>query len=194
MPLGLIILGGLIVSYPFWPKLHYAIAKPAPVIPYQTKLGTTGQLNPQVALSGLPIVGDKPIPTENRLVIPSIGVDMPILEGSDQSVLNRGGIWRIPKTSDPLKGGNMVLSGHRWMYLPPSSRTLYLLDKVKDGEPIIVYWRGQEYDYRIVRHEVVAPNRVDILDPTPQPRLTIFTCTPLFSTKYRLVVYGELIS
>ncbi|MBI5405348.1 MAG: class E sortase [Candidatus Kerfeldbacteria bacterium] len=194
VPIGLIVLGALITSYPLWPKLQYAIAKPTPTLPYLTKLGTTGNLNPAVTFRGLPVVENKPVPKDNRLVIPSINVDMPILEGSNQRVLDRGGIWHLPKTSDPLKGGNMVISGHRWMYLPPSSRTLYLLDKVQDGEPVIVYWQGQEYDYRISHHEVVNPNRVDILNPTTEPRLTIFTCTPLFSTKQRLVLFGELIS
>jgi sortase A len=65
---------------------------------------------------------------------------------------------------------------------------------VKDGEPVIVYWQGKEYDYRISGREVVDPNRVEILNNTATPRLTIFTCTPLYSTKQRLVLYGELIS
>ncbi len=190
----LVVLGGLIITYPFWPKVQYALSKHQPIIPYQTRLTSGGQLATTVTLSQLPIIQDKPRPAGNRLVIPSIGVDMPILEGPTQKVLDRGGIWHIPSTSNPVKGGNTVLSGHRWMYLPPSSRTLYLLDKVQLGEPVIVYWQGQEYDYRIGRREVVNPSRVDILDNTTQPQLTIFTCTPLFSTKYRLVLFGDLIS
>lgn len=193
-PIGLILIGGLIVSYPFWPKLEYALTKPAPVLPYQTKLIAAGKLDPQVSLSALPITQDKPAPKDNRLVIPSIGVDMPILEGPTQSVLDRGGIWHLPNTSNPVNGSNMVLSGHRWMYLPPSSRTLYLLDKVAIGQPVIVYWQGQEYDYRVYQQQIVDPTQVSILGPTTTPRLTIFTCTPLFSTKHRLVLYGELIS
>ena len=191
------LIGGGLVLYPFIPAIQYALHKPEPTIPYQTKLvdQANGQPNKAFdALASLPVVENKPIPKDNRIVIPSINVDMSILEGPDERTLNRGGIWHIPKTSDPEKGGNFVVSGHRWQYLPPSSMTLYLLDKVKDGEPIIVYWKGMEYDYRIVSREVVDPSRVDILNPTPAPRLTIFTCTPVFSTKQRLVLYGELIS
>ncbi len=147
-----------------------------------------------MALSSLPVIADQPVPKDNRLVIPSIGVNMPIFEGPTQKTLDRGGIWHIPNTSDPIKGGNMVLSGHRWQYLPPSSTTLYLLDKVKLGEPIIVYWHGQEYDYSVSDREIVNPNRTDIQNDTLQPRLTIFTCTPLFSTKQRLVLLGQLIT
>ncbi|MBI2984670.1 MAG: class E sortase [Candidatus Kerfeldbacteria bacterium] len=191
----LILIGTVIVAYPFIPAIRFALLKPSPVLPYTTKLTDrpAGQ-TALAALPSLPVVKNKPVPSGNRIVIPSIGVDMPILEGPTQRVLDRGGIWHIPNTSDPIRGGNMVLSGHRWQYLPPSSTTLYLLDKVKDGEPIIVYWQGQEYDYRVASRDVVSPDRVEILNDTPQPKLTIFTCTPLFSTKQRLVLYGELIS
>ena len=193
IPLLLIVIGGSLVLYPFIPAIKFALTKPAPVLPYRSKL--TSQPNgPLKALSQLPVIGDKPAPKGNRLVIPSIGVDMPILEGPTEKTLDRGGIWHIPHTSDPAHGGNTVFSGHRWQYLPPSSTTLYLLDKVKDGEPVLVYWQGQEYDYTISGREIVTPDRVDILNNTDQPRLTIFTCTPLFSTKQRLVLYGKLIT
>lgn len=191
---SLIFIGALIVAYPLWPKLQYALNKPDPKLPYQTRLVNSGKLNAGVTLTKLPVVQDKPIPKDNWLVIPSIGVNMKILEGPNEKTLDRGGIWHIPNTSNPTLGSNTVLSGHRWMYLPPSSRTLYLLDKVAIGEPIIVYWQGVEYDYRVARRDVVNPNRVDILNATAQPQLTIFTCTPLFSTKQRLVLYGELIT
>lgn len=194
-PIALMLIGGGLVLYPFIPAIKYSLKKPQPSIPYQTKLSTKDTQNPVLkALPSLPTVENKPTPKDNRIVIPSINVDMSILEGPDEKTLNRGGIWHIPKTSDPAKGGNFVVSGHRWQYLPPSSTTLYLLDKVKNGEPVIVYWHGTEYDYHIVRRDVVDPSRVDILNPTPKPQLTIFTCTPVFSTKQRLVLFGELIS
>lgn len=190
----LILIGASLIIYPFWPKLEFALAKKESVFPYQTKLTNGSTVSSTVNLSRLPVVENKPVPADNRLIIPSIGVDMLILEGATERTLDRGGIWHIPLTSDPSLGSNTVLSGHRWQYLPPSGRTLYLLDKVQVGEPIIVYWQGKEYDYRVSAREVVDPSRLDIQQATTEPRLTIFTCTPLFSTKQRLVLYGELIS
>lgn len=195
VPILLMLTGAVIVSYPLWPAIGFALKKPTPTLPYATKLASTSTGTAAIAtLSQLPVIGNKPTPAENRVVIPSIGVDMEIFEGPNEKTLDKGGIWRIPNTSTPDKGGNTVVSGHRWRYLPPSNSTLYLLDKVKDGEPVIVYWQGKEYDYRISGREVVDPTRVEILENTPEPRLTIFTCTPLYSTKQRLVLYGELIS
>lgn len=191
---GLIIVGTALIVYPFWPKLEYALSKKQLVFPYVSKLTANGQVSSAVTLTRLPVVESKPAPSENRLVIPSIGVDMAILEGASEKVLDRGGIWRIPNTSNPSLGSNTVLSGHRWQYLPPSGRTLYLLDKVQIGEPIIIYWQGQEYDYRVTKREVVNPSRTDIQNASDTPQLTIFTCTPLFSTKQRLVLFSELIT
>lgn len=194
-PIILMLAGGTIVSYPLWPAIGFAVKKPTPTLPYASKLSSTDTGSAAIATLGqLPVIGTKPTPAENRVVIPSIGVDMEIFEGPDEKTLDKGGIWRIPSTSTPDQGGNTVVSGHRWRYLPPSNSTLYLLDKVKDGEPVIVYWHGKEYDYRISGREVVDPSRVEILNNTATPRLTIFTCTPLYSTKQRLVLYGELIS
>ncbi len=186
-----VILGLAIIGYPFLPRLLYAIKKPHPTVPYTTRLSATDAAF--ATLPSLPDIADRPVPKENRLIIPRIGVNMPILEGPDERVLDRGGIWHIPNTSTPIERSNVVLSGHRWQYLPPSSTTLYLLDKVQDGDPVILYWDGVEYDYRISGRETVRPDQTEILAPTDGPRLTIFTCTPLFSTKYRLVLYGQLI-
>lgn len=209
-PIALMIVGGAILAYPFIPKLQYAIARPTPVIPYASDLlqkaaavksvpapavaGQPAAPNVQPRVSKIVVSGTKPKPVTNRLVIPTIGVDMPILEGPTEKVLDRGGAWHLPNTSDPSKGGNTVLSGHRWKYLPPSSMTLYLLDRVQDGDPIIIYWKGVEYDYIVSGRKVVTPKQVDILNNTDSPRLTIFTCTPLFSTSHRLVLFADLIS
>lgn len=194
-PVLLILIGAGIISYPLWPAIGFALKKPVPTLPYQTNIrNINGGSAALGELDQLPVIGNQPIPGENRMIIPSIGIDMQIFDGPTQKTLDRGGIWHIPNTSNPALGGNTVLSGHRWQYLPPSNSTLYLLDKVQDGEPVIVYWQGKEYDYRISGREIVDPNRVEILNNTSTPRLTIFTCTPLYSTKQRLVLYGELIS
>src|SRR5882757_489318 len=54
------------------------------------------------------------IPSDNRVVIPSMLLDQPILEGSvgnEYATLNNG-IWRWPTGSTPDKGGNTILIGH----------------------------------------------------------------------------------
>ena len=130
---------------------------------------------------------------EKRLLIPSIGVDSPIIEGADDSALNRGS-WLIPGTSTPDQGGNTVISGHRFKYLPPNNTTFYLLDKLQPGDDIQVQWNEKLYHYRVTNSRDVQPEQVEILDNTTDARLTLFTCTPILSTARRLVVTAELVS
>ncbi len=178
-----IVVGLVILAIPFSPWIIYETFKPAPVYPYQTKLAGTS------VLPDIPDVKKPEPPKGNRLVIPKIGVDVAIVEGKDERALYRG-IWHLPDTSTPDRGGNTVLTGHRFQYLS-GPKTLYLLDRMQPGEIIIVYWQGKEYDYRVTKRKVVNPDAVEILDNTKAPQLTIFTCTPIFSTKQRLVLFAE---
>jgi len=133
-----------------------------------------------------------PIPQDDRLVIPSIGVDGEINEGRGVDTLQKG-IWRRPKTSTPDKGGNTVLVAHRFLYTS-GSKTFYHLDKVKVGDPIAIYWKGKEYRYEVTETKVVLPTALEIEKPTPEPILTLYTCTPLLTGIDRLVVVAKLVS
>lgn len=135
----------------------------------------------------------KKIP-DNRIIIKKIGVEAPLVETKDWKSALRKGMWRVQTTSQPDKGGNTVITGHRWLYKPPHKRTFYNLDKLKKGDLVTVVWYGVKYDYKVTETKVVKPTEVSILEQTKKPRLTLFTCTPLYSTKYRLVVIAEPIS
>lgn len=128
----------------------------------------------------------------NLLVISKIGVRIQIVEGEDESALNRGA-WRMPETSTPDQGSNTVITGHRWKYRPPSEKTFYLLNKLEQGDIFQVFWEDKEYRYKVVSSEIVAPTALEVLDPTEISIVTLLTCHPLFSTKQRLIVKGELI-
>lgn len=128
----------------------------------------------------------KPIPLDNTLVIPKISVDAKVLEGNTADILNTG-FWRRPKSSSPDKGGNVVITGHRFLYTS-GPNTFYDLDKVHKGDDIILYWGGKEYSYVVDEVKIVAPTAVEIEEPTQEDVLTLYTCTPLWTSKQRLVV------
>lgn len=128
---------------------------------------------------------------QNLLIIPKIGVKIPIVEGKDESTLNRGA-WRLPETSTPDKGSNTAITGHRWLYRPPSEKTFYLLDKLEKDDVFFVYWEGKRYNYRVISKTIVAPTAIEVLEATDNSIVTLLTCHPLFSTKQRLIVQGEL--
>lgn len=127
----------------------------------------------------------KPIPKENRLVIPTLRMDEAINEGSTAATLSKG-IWRRPASSTPNHGRNTVLVGHRFTY--SGQAVFYNLNKLRSGDKIILYWQGKEYDYSVMESRVVAANALEIEYPTEAQTLTLYTCTPLWSAKDRLVI------
>lgn len=129
--------------------------------------------------------------TDNRLLIPKIGVDAPIVEAPDERGLDSGA-WRLPKSSTPDQGGNMVVTGHRFKYLPPNNLTFYLFDKLTAGDEIIVWWQKQKYLYTVSSIKIIEPTDFSILQPTKEPTLTMFTCHPLFSQSKRLAVIAKI--
>jgi len=197
---SILILGGVVLAtYPFLPLLLYQLTGPSDTYT-QTQdayaaadyLGT----NEPLTQAQLPNIADKKQPNPaiktNHLVIDKIGVDIPIVEGSTAYALEKGA-WHLPESKNPDQVGNMILTGHRYKYRPPSSKTFYLLDKLNLGDTFIMYWDGGTYRYRIDKKEVRPGNDLSILSDSSDRRVTLITCDPLFSTKNRLVVSGRLL-
>ncbi len=130
---------------------------------------------------------DKPIPSDNRLVIPGIDVNQPIKEGNSISVIDNEGVWRRPNSSSAPDKGNMVLAGHRFTYANPYG-SFYHLDKLKIDDKLAIYWQGKEYVYKVKETKVVSASSVDIEKSTTDQQLTLYTCTPIWSAKDRLVI------
>jgi sortase A len=128
----------------------------------------------------------------NKIAIPSIGVNGVIYEGQTASTLNNG-IWRRPNTSTPDKGGNTVLTAHRFMY-ESGPITFYHLDKVKIGDKIYTLWNNKRYEYEVFEIEEVLPTQIEVEVNTKNPILTLYTCTPLWTAEKRLVVKAKLLS
>lgn len=125
-------------------------------------------------------------PTGNRLVIPKIGVSGEVHEGYSVFTLNSG-IWRRPHSSTPDKGSNTVFVAHRYDY-GNDDRSFYHLPKLEEGDEIYVFWDEVEYHYTVVETSIVESTEVEIEDPTEEDILTLYTCTPLWTSINRFVV------
>lgn len=148
---------------------------------YQTQLVSAD--TPEVRPEDL-----KPVPKENRLVIPSIQLDQEIYEGNYAGTLEKGA-WRKPYSSTPDRGGNTVIAGHRFNYSKPS--IFFHLDKLKQGDQFSLYWNQKEYIYEVAFIEVVSPLALEIENNTDEPLLTLYTCTPIWTSKQRLVIKAK---
>ncbi|HSX46136.1 MAG TPA: class E sortase [Candidatus Saccharimonadia bacterium] len=179
----IIVVNAYVIVAPLWPGLVFKV---------QSHQGKQQQLEAMVH----PSKSAKPAqaaPRPNSVIIPSMLLDQPILEGTvvnQYKVLDKG-IWRWPRGSTPDRGGNTVLIGHRFTYTNPRG-VFYFLNKVKMGDEMAVFWSGKEYLYKVQTIQEVSPHDTAIENPSAQPELTLFTCTPLWLPKDRLVVVAGL--
>lgn len=122
------------------------------------------------------------------LQIPKIGVQQAVVEGVGVDDLKKGP-GRYPKTRMPGEAGNAAIAGHRTTYGAPFFR----LNELTVGDPITVTTRAGKYRYEVTELKVVLPSNIEVLDETPDARLTLTTCNPRYSAAQRLIVVAKLI-
>jgi len=106
------------------------------------------------------------------LGIPRIGLEVPILEGTDDWTLNRA-IGHIEDTAAPGADGNSGIAGHRDGFFRG-------LKDVREGDEIALETRRGREAYQIERIWIVDPTDVSVLDPTPSRAITLVTCYPFY--------------
>ena len=121
------------------------------------------------------------IPTENRLYIPKIDINLPYEQG-DERVMEHGAWWRRPENGNPKDGGNFILSAHRFIMALTPEQTLrkspfYNIDKLALGDEITIDYQGARYVYVISKIYAVKPNAVEIENRTDESQLTLYSCT-----------------
>lgn len=133
----------------------------------------------------------KPKPVSNtsigRITIPSIGVDWPIYEGIELSVLNKGP-GHYSHSPKPCRAGNAAIAGHRTTYGAPFNK----LDLLKDGDLINITTPEGDCTYKYLRTEIVSPTNVSVVMPKGGNMLTLTACHPKGSAAKRIVVTATL--
>lgn len=124
---------------------------------------------------------DAEIPTEQRLYIPKIDINLPYGQG-DEHVMEYGAWWRRPENGNPKDGGNFILSAHRFIMGLTPEQTLrkspfYNIDKLALGDEITIDYQGARYVYVISKIYAVKPNAVEIENRTDESQLTLYSCT-----------------
>jgi sortase A len=133
-----------------------------------------------------------PIPTPgprqaSRIVIASIDLDVPVVEGDSWEELKMGAGHRIG-SANPGERGNMVISGHNDVY----GEIFRRLEDLSIGDEAIVYAGDTPYRYLVVAKMIVEPTEVSLLETTPDATLTLITCHPYMIDSHRLVLIAEL--
>jgi sortase A len=143
----------------------------------------------------LPVVNayvPPPIPTPGpeqaqRIEIPSLNADYPIVQGDGWEELKKG-IGQYVNSGQPGRPGNVVLSGHNDIYGEP----FRYLDRLSPGDEVIVSTEQQAYTYVVREVRVVEPTEVWVMAPTTHAQLTLISCYPYRVNTRRIVVFAEL--
>ena len=125
------------------------------------------------------------------LLIDNINIEGKVLQGKSSLTMDEG-LWHFPISAFPGEKGNMVIIGHRFMNLPPDRDTFFNLDQTKIGEKIVISHKEGEYTYIVVEKKEVQPNDISVIQKTEDYRLTLITCTPLWTSEKRLVIIAKL--
>jgi len=130
-------------------------------------------------------------PYNTRLEVPSAGISGQVFDGTDSSTMLRG-FWHFPLSQGVGKKGNFVIIAHRYDKLPPATDTFFNLDYIQVGDQIFVTQNNDSWTYTVTNVKIVEKNDRTILADTNDYRITLVTCTPLWTSDQRLVVIGKL--
>ncbi|GAA2764346.1 class E sortase [Streptomyces paradoxus] len=123
-------------------------------------------------------------------------------KGTSNKILNDGvaGYYTDPvKATLPMSGkdGNFSLAAHR----DGHGAKFHNIDKIKKGDPIVFETKDKWYVYKVydILPETSKYN-VKVLSQVPKESgrkkpghyITLTTCTPVYTSTYRYVVWGEL--
>ena len=119
-----------------------------------------------------------------RIIIPDRDIDLEVKHAK----LNQG-YWETSETSashgegtaNPGEKGNVVVFAHA------REGFFYNLKDAKKDDVVYVFTKDQWYKYKVSEIKNVYPNNVEIVAPTDNEVLTLFTCSGFFDEK-RLIV------
>jgi sortase A len=105
-----------------------------------------------------------------RIEIPRLGLSVVVEEGVDSGTL-RLAAGHLPGSAFPGERGNVVIAGHRDSFFRP-------LKDIRPSDVIDVVTPSGVFRYRVRSTRVVRPDRIDVLEATDLPTLTLVTCFP----------------
>jgi sortase (surface protein transpeptidase) len=137
---------------------------------------------------------DASLPLENRIRIPSIGVDTEIQESTPEyyeEALKKG-VWRVSDFGTPYtRNEPTIMAAHRFGYLAWTNifrreNSFFSLPKLKEGDIVEIIWRQRKYVYEIYgteESEKISDYSGDLI---------LYTCETL-SSPIRIYKYARLL-
>ncbi|UKS55733.1 class D sortase [Exiguobacterium acetylicum] len=124
--------------------------------------------------------------TVGYLEVPSLEMELPVLEGVDDATLAKG-IGHHPETAFPGQGDRIFLAGH-------NDTTFSKISKLKKGDEVVLYLANGSYRYVMQSSEIVDYKDTRVLESTKQESLVVSTCYPFYNvtnSTERYLIYFE---
>lgn len=195
IPLAIIGLGVLAILFLQYNRLIFA-----PIMAYVAP--DTGSV--PTSIEPIDPTVSQEVSPEPRLIIPKLNIDVPVdfdVHYNDIMEAMNHGVARFSISgADALPGqvGNLVISGHSAGDIYSSNPYKFIfsgLERMNTGDLIYVNYNSVRYTYQVTGSEVVDPSNVGaLIYATDKPMLTLVTCTPLGTSRYRLLLSAEQIS
>jgi sortase A len=144
----------------------------------------------------------------SRIVIPRLGVDVPVVEVSWR-IVEEGGVkktvWEMAdhaaghhaNSASPGQKGNVVISGHHSL----KGAVFERLSELAPGDEVILETiEGSSYRYVVEESLILEEAGASIeerraharyMDPTPDETLTLISCWPSWTNTHRVVVVAK---
>jgi len=170
-----------------------------------TNAPALGSLDDSSLLNYLPKVG----PPENRIVIPKLGLNVPIVIPPIDALLKEDwtmlaeeiqtgpqyGAVHYPGTAQPGQAGNFFVTGHSsyFPWAPGKFKSVFArLPELEVGDEYWVFYGGDKFRYVIQGKKEINPNDVTALDQPINKRISsLMTCTPVGTTLRRLIISAQ---
>lgn len=150
------------------------------------------------------------LPPTNRLIIPAINLDVPLVESSitnqedftetsfDSDLENW--VVKYPTTPNPWEWWNAFFFGHtsqEYRKKNPYWTVFRNIPQLKENDKIQVVWDGILYEYKVIKTVIVRPK--DVNDTYTNfweawtEYITLMWCYPIWRTDKRMIIFAEKI-
>lgn len=150
------------------------------------------------------------LPPTNRLIIPAINLDVPLVETSISDFNNvtettfdpdlENGVVKYPTTPAPWEWWNAFFFGHtsqEYWKNNPYGTVFRRIPQLKEGDKIQVIRDGVLYEYKVLDTVIVKPKNVNDTYMNFweewKEYITLMWCYPIWRTDKRMMVFAEKI-
>jgi len=121
-----------------------------------------------------------------RLVVPRLGVDMVVVEGTDSGTLKKGP-GRHADTYMPGEGRLVYIAGHRTTYSAPFAH----IDRLEPGDRVRLEMPYATVVYSVTRRRIVDDQDLSVLRPGTREEVALQACHPRFFATQRYIVWAR---